>query len=56
VTNRDFNRFVQETGHGTLAERPADPEQYPDADPDLLVPSSSTSTCHLGFRCVVRAA
>ena len=25
----------------TLAERPADPDDYPDADPDLLVPSSS---------------
>jgi sulfatase modifying factor 1 len=41
VTNRDFNRFVQETGHVTLAERPADPATYPDADPALLVPSSS---------------
>jgi formylglycine-generating enzyme len=41
VTNRDFNRFVQETGHVTLAERPADPTDYPDADPALLVPSSS---------------
>ncbi|MGH2713940.1 MAG: formylglycine-generating enzyme family protein [Thermoleophilaceae bacterium] len=41
VTNRDFNRFVQETGHVTLAERPADPSDYPDADPALLVPSSS---------------
>jgi sulfatase modifying factor 1 len=41
VTNRDFNRFVQETGHVTLAERPADPDDYPDADPALLVPSSS---------------
>jgi formylglycine-generating enzyme len=41
VTNRDFNRFVKETGHVTLAERPADPAAYPDADPELLVPSSS---------------
>jgi sulfatase modifying factor 1 len=41
VTNRDFNRFVQETGHVTLAERPADAADYPDADPALLVPSSS---------------
>jgi sulfatase modifying factor 1 len=41
VTNRDFNRFVQETGHVTLAERPADPADYPDADPARLVPSSS---------------
>jgi sulfatase modifying factor 1 len=41
VTNRAFNRFVKETGHVTLAERPADPDQYPDADPALLAPSSS---------------
>jgi formylglycine-generating enzyme len=41
VTNRDFNRFVQETGHVTLAERPADPDDYPGADPERLVPSSS---------------
>jgi sulfatase modifying factor 1 len=41
VTNRDFNRFVRETGHVTLAERPADAQQYPDANLDLLVPSSS---------------
>jgi sulfatase modifying factor 1 len=41
VTNRDFKRFVQETGYVTLAERPADPDAYPDADPARLVPSSS---------------
>jgi sulfatase modifying factor 1 len=41
VTNREFNRFVKDTGHVTLAERPADPADYPDADPGLLVPSSS---------------
>jgi sulfatase modifying factor 1 len=41
VTNRDFNRFVKETAHVTLAERPADPDHYPHADPALLVPSSS---------------
>jgi formylglycine-generating enzyme len=41
VTNREFNHFVRETGHETLAERPADPEQYPDADPALLAPASS---------------
>jgi sulfatase modifying factor 1 len=41
VTNRDFNRFVRDTGHVTLAERPADPDLYPNADADMLVPSSS---------------
>ncbi len=40
VTNREFRRFVDETGHVTLAERPANPEDYPGAKPELLVPSS----------------
>lgn len=40
VTNRDFDRFVQATGHVTLAERPVDPALYPGAQPELLVPSS----------------
>jgi formylglycine-generating enzyme len=40
VTNRDFARFVSATGHVTLAERPPRPEDYPGADPDLLVPGS----------------
>ena len=40
VTAADFRRFVRETGHVTVAERPLDPEQYPDADPELLVPGS----------------
>jgi formylglycine-generating enzyme len=31
---------VRETKYVTVAERPLDPEQYPDADPDLLVPGS----------------
>ena len=41
VTNRDWNGFVKETGHATLAERPRAPTDYPDADPDRLVPASS---------------
>ncbi|WP_292168059.1 formylglycine-generating enzyme family protein [Mesorhizobium sp.] len=41
VTNREFERFVAETGYVTLAERPADPADYPGAIPELLVPSSS---------------
>jgi sulfatase modifying factor 1 len=40
VTNRDFDRFVRATGYVTLAERPADPELYPGAQPELLAPSS----------------
>ena len=40
VTASDFRRFVRDTKYVTMAERPLDPEQYPDADPDLLVPGS----------------
>lgn len=40
VTNREFARFVGETGYVTLAERPAKPEDYPGALPDMLAPSS----------------
>ena len=40
VTVADFGGFVRETGYVTVAERPLDPAQYPDADPDLLVPGS----------------
>ncbi|HEY5802807.1 MAG TPA: formylglycine-generating enzyme family protein [Lysobacter sp.] len=40
VTNDQFARFVAATGHVTLAERPADPTDYPGADPALLAPSS----------------
>lgn len=41
VTNGEFERFVAETGYVTLAERPADPAQYPGAKPELLAPSSA---------------
>jgi formylglycine-generating enzyme len=40
VTNAKFDRFVQATGYVTLAERPANPENYPGANPELLAPSS----------------
>ncbi len=40
VTVADFRRFVRDTGYVTLAERPLDPQLYPDADPELLVPGS----------------
>jgi len=42
VTNEQFGRFVAETGHVTLAERPPDAADYPDARPDLLIPASAT--------------
>lgn len=41
VTNDEFRRFVDDTGYVTCAERPVTSEQYPDADPSLLVPGSS---------------
>jgi formylglycine-generating enzyme len=40
VTVAQFRRFVKETGYVTVAERPVDPDLYPDADPALLVPGS----------------
>jgi len=40
VTVREFRRFVSETGYVTLAERPVEARDYPDADPALLVPGS----------------
>ena len=33
VTVAEFRRFVKATGYVTVAERPLDPAQYPDADP-----------------------
>jgi len=40
VTNEQFARFVEATGHVTLAERPARAEDYPGAKPELLQPAS----------------
>lgn len=40
VTNRDFADFVEATGWVTNAEKPADPADYPGADPAMLAPSS----------------
>jgi formylglycine-generating enzyme len=40
VTLADFRRFVKATGYVTVAERPLDPADYPDADPSALVPGS----------------
>jgi formylglycine-generating enzyme required for sulfatase activity len=44
VTNRDFARFVRETGWVSFAERPPDPAQYPGALPDMLAPASLVFT------------
>lgn len=41
VTNREFARFVAETGYVTVAEIAPDPAEYPEADPALLQPGSS---------------
>jgi sulfatase modifying factor 1 len=40
VTAAQFRRFVREAKYVTVAERALDPAEYPDADPDLLVPGS----------------
>lgn len=40
VTVAQFRRFVRETRYVTLAERPPAAVDYPDADPDLLVPGA----------------
>ena len=40
VTNAEFNRFVEATGHVTLAEKPARAEDYPGAQAELLAPAS----------------
>jgi formylglycine-generating enzyme required for sulfatase activity len=40
VTNIAFRRFVKATGYVTMAERPPMAEDYPGAQPDLLVPGS----------------
>lgn len=41
VTNGDFEKFVAATGYITLAEKPANPDNYPGALPDMLSPSST---------------
>jgi formylglycine-generating enzyme required for sulfatase activity len=40
VTAGEFRRFVRETSYVTVAERELDPADYPDAEPELLVPGS----------------
>jgi len=40
VSNRAFARFVGATGYVTLAELPANADDYPGADPAMLAPAS----------------
>lgn len=40
VTNSDFKQFVDATGYVTMVERPVNPDDYPGARPELLLPSS----------------
>jgi formylglycine-generating enzyme len=40
VTNAQFRRFVQATGHVTLAEKAPNAADYPGALPELLIPAS----------------
>jgi formylglycine-generating enzyme required for sulfatase activity len=40
VTVAEFRRFVKATRHVTVAERAPDAAEYPDADPELLLPGS----------------
>ena len=48
VTVAQFRRFVKATGYVTWAERAPDPEAYPDALPELLVPGSLVFTGSAG--------
>jgi formylglycine-generating enzyme required for sulfatase activity len=40
VTNTEFARFVEATGHVTVAEKPIDPADFPGAPPENLQPGS----------------
>jgi formylglycine-generating enzyme len=44
VTNEAFARFVADTGHVTVAEVAPRAEDFPDVDPELLVPGSQVFT------------
>src|SRR5215217_5535990 len=41
VTNAEFQRFVEATGHITFAEIPPDPKSYPGINPAMLQAGSS---------------
>ncbi len=40
MTAAEFRRFVRETGYVTFCERPLDPDDFPGANPDSLVPGA----------------
>jgi sulfatase modifying factor 1 len=40
ITNAEFARFVEATGYVTLAERSPNPDDYPGAKPETLIPAS----------------
>jgi sulfatase modifying factor 1 len=44
VTNQEFARFVKATGYLTIAERPLDQKEFPNATPDDLAPGSVVFT------------
>jgi len=44
VTVAQFSRFVEETGYVTVAERRPDPRDYPEVDPQFLVPGALVFT------------
>jgi formylglycine-generating enzyme required for sulfatase activity len=44
VTNRRFSQFAADTGYVTVAERPLDPNDFPGAPPQNLVPGSLVFT------------
>lgn len=48
VTNEQFAKFVEETGHVTVAERQPDAKDFPDAPPELLVPGSVVFQASVG--------
>src|SRR5690625_3939399 len=40
VTNREFTKFIEETGYKTVAERPLDPKEFPGGPEEMLKPGS----------------
>ena len=48
VTNRQFAAFVEQTGYVTVAERPLDPNDFPGAPRENLVPGSLVFTMTTG--------